>query len=76
MEVKVEKTKMKNDNVQLQTNYAKEMEEQMNDVTDLKGWLLLFVFVDQVKMFKQKIMIFFFLFLFLPNTARLIYYHR
>jgi adenylyl- and sulfurtransferase ThiI len=41
-ELKIERTKMKNDNVELQTNYAKEMEERMNDVTDLKGWLLLF----------------------------------
>ncbi|XP_060601878.1 caprin-2-like [Ruditapes philippinarum] len=39
-ELKIERTKMKNDNVELQTNYAKEMEERMNDVTDLKALVL------------------------------------
>ncbi|XP_060601877.1 caprin-2-like [Ruditapes philippinarum] len=36
-ELKIERTKMKNDNIELQTNYAKEMEERMNDITDLKA---------------------------------------
>ncbi|XP_060583208.1 uncharacterized protein LOC132739510 [Ruditapes philippinarum] len=39
-DLKTERTNMKNDNKELQTNYAKEMKERMTEISDLKALLL------------------------------------
>jgi hypothetical protein len=43
-DLKIERTNMKNDNKELQTNYAKEIKERMTEISDLKGLVVLILY--------------------------------